>query len=43
MRPRPFHLAGLLVAWWLFPVGLAFAAVMVIVIARDPASASASL
>lgn len=30
-------LAGLLVAWWLFPVGLAFAAVMVIVIARDPA------
>lgn len=29
--------AGLLVAWWLFPLGLAFAAVMVIAIARDPA------
>ncbi|MFN8475711.1 MAG: hypothetical protein U0822_26245 [Anaerolineae bacterium] len=29
--------AGLLVAWWLFPLGLAFAAVIALAIARDPA------
>lgn len=30
-------LAGLISAWWLFPVGLAFWLIMVVMVARDPA------